>query len=119
MKEGRLPIAYRLLALHGPLTSIGLAELMNISRGAASSVLTYLSDNGGCESIGRVQHPDFKYARLNMWQAISPWSPRRKQPGIQGDNVTDEDLRWMKAQRDLAAARKARIAAINAVRARV
>lgn len=113
-----MPIAYRILALHGPLTSIGLAELMDISRGAASSVLTYLSDNGGCESIGRVQHPDFKYARLNLWQAISPWSPRRKQPGIQGDNVTAKS-RWMKAQRDLAAARKARIAAINAVRARV
>jgi len=106
MSESRISTAYRLLLQHGPLTSIGVAEMMGISRRSASGILSYLAENGGCELIDRVTHPECNTARLHLYQAIAYWNPRRKSDDT-ADGITAADIAWMNHYRQRAAEKAA------------
>jgi len=121
VKEGRLQKAHRLLMERGPMSSSALAGLMGINPCHASAVLSCLMTDGGCEAIDRLVNPEKKHTRINLYRAVPGWQPRiRPHPGNTPKiGITAEDHAWMQRQRDISDARRARIAAINEVRARV
>ena len=120
MKAPLRPTVYSLLVEHGPLTSTALAEMMSISLTHAGYILNRLAAEGGCEAISQVLQPESRI-RSKLWRAVPDWQPHIKPPHIGNTpkiGITAEDRAWMQRQRDIASARRARIAATNEVRGR-
>lgn len=118
----RIQRVYRLLTQYGPQTSLGVAEVLNISRRKATDLLYELHRHGGSECIDRLRHPELRGSWLKLWRAADCWQRQDVgHPPLHDHKIiiTDDDEQWMQRQRDIADARRQRIAAINAVRSRV
>ena len=106
----RIQTVYRILLRHGPQTSLGIAEMLNITRRMATDVLHELHRYGGSECVEIVKHPEFRGHWLKVWRAANVWNRNPVgHPPLHDHKIliTDADEEWMKAQRERAATKAA------------
>ena len=92
-------VVYQVVATHGPLTSIAVADRLEMSRRQATNILCRLAKAKAIEVASIIPHPEFSGITIKLWKAIglepvvrrhNPQKPEKPDVG-----VDDADLEWM------------------------
>jgi hypothetical protein len=92
-------IVYRVVAIHGPLTSIAVADRLEMSRRKATHTLCRLAKAKAIEVASIVPHPEFRGASIKVWKAVNlkpvvrRYNPQK--PDKPDVGVDEADLEWM------------------------
>jgi hypothetical protein len=92
-------VVYQVVATHGPLTSIDVADRLEMSRRQATSILNRLAKVQAIKAVQTLPHPDWQGTTIKLWKAmgLEPVVRRHNPPKPDKPDVgvDDADLEWM------------------------